>query len=258
MRMKTVITFILLAVLVSCQSRNKYCVSEEDMLYVKAKPSPSSNNFVYVNRFGSQRIPDPDKSKPEDEFVEAHEFSCGLALVRGYDKKWRYINRKGETVIEAPYDKCWSFGEFYESDLGFKELARVNNGIKRYGGMGWNEGGKYGLIDTKGRVVLPVEYDEIINFDEEDRSRWMIKKDSVWGLIDDKANIIVVPQYDKLNYLGGNAFVEKNNKTGMLDKNGKVIIPLQYDSIFRISKDTIQVFKKGVPMLMNGRGKQIK
>lgn len=79
----------------------------------------------------------------------------------------------------------------------------MNNGIKRWGGMGWNEGGKYGLIDTKGRVVLPVEYDEIINFDEEDRSRWMIKKDGVWGLIDDKAKIIITPQYDKLDYYRG-------------------------------------------------------
>jgi hypothetical protein len=256
--MKTIATLILLVAVCSCQLEMKYCVCEEDILYVKPKPSSDSRNFVYVNRFGRQRIPNPDLSKPSDEFMEAHEFSCGLALVRGYDKKWRYINSEGDTVIEAPYDKCWSFGEFYESDLGFKGLARVNNGIERWGGMGWNEGGKYGLIDTKGRVVLPVEYDEIINFDEEDRSRWMVKKDSVWGLIDDKAKIIVPPQYDKLNYFRGYAYVEKNKQSGMLDKNGKVIISLKYDSIFRISKDSIQVFKSGTSILMNAKGKVIK
>ena len=86
----------------------------------------------------------------------------------------------------------------------------------------------------------------------------MVKKDSVWGLIDDKAQIIVPPQYDKLNYFRGYAYVEKNNQSGMLDKNGKVIIPLKYDSIFRISKDSIRVFKYGTPMLMNAKGKVIR
>ncbi|WP_294627925.1 WG repeat-containing protein [uncultured Bacteroides sp.] len=185
--------------------------------------------------------------------MEAHEFSCGLALVRGYDKKWRYINRKGEVVIEAPYDKCWSFGEFYESALGFKGLARVNNGIEKFGGMGWNEGGKYGLINTRGKVVLPVEYEEIINFDEQDRSRWMIKKDGMWGLI----KLLVSPQYDKLDYYRGYACVEKQHRMGMIDKNGKVVIPLEYDSITRVSDNIIRAYKQGVPILMDRRGKVV-
>ncbi|WP_286151036.1 WG repeat-containing protein [Bacteroides acidifaciens] len=256
MRTLLVISVALLMV-ISCQSSKEYCICEDDMLYVKAKPSPSSHNFVFTDRFGRQRIPNPDLSKPSDEFMEAHEFSCGLALVRGYDKKWRYINRKGDTVIEAPYDKCWSFGEFYESDLGFNGLARVNNGIKRWGGMGWNEGGKYGLIDTKGRVVLPVEYDEIINFDEEDRSRWMIKKDGVWGLIDDKAKIIITPQYDKLDYYRGYACVEKQHRAGMLDKNGKVIVPLRYDSIVRLAGDSVRAYRQGIAVLINKKGKVV-
>lgn len=226
------------------------------MLYVKAKPSPGSRNFVYVDRFGRQKLPDPDTSTSKDEFMEAHEFSCGLALVRGYDGKWRYINRKGETVIDASYDWCWSFEEFYHSDLGLKGLARVNKGLKTppMTGTGWNDGGKYGLIDTKGKIILPVEYDEIINFDEADRRRWMIKKDSLWGMIDDKGKIIVSPYYDKLNYCGGYAYVEKRKQSGMLDRNGKVIIPLQYDSIFCVAKDTIRVFKNGTPVLMNAKG----
>lgn len=247
-----------IALLLSCQSNDrKYAVTEDEMLYVKAKPSPDSRNFVFVDRFGQQRIPHPDFSKRKDEFIEAHEFSYGLALVRGYDHKWRYINRKGETVIEASYDRCWSFGEFHYSGLGLKGLARVNNGATddSFRGSGWNEGGKYGLIDIKGRVVLPVEYEEIVNFNEHDRRRWSIKKEGVWGLMDDKAKVLVPPQFDKLKFMDGVVYVRKGNYEGILDKDGKVNVPLQYDSIGHISSDSIYAFKDGKAILMTLKGK---
>lgn len=261
--MKRVLFFLLVIVtLFACQTRGLYCASENEMLYVKRKPSPTEGYYVFVDRFGQQRVPNPDTSRMnrgKDEFMEANEFSCGLALVRDLEGKWRYIDRKGKTVIDADYDWCWSFEEFYHSDLGFRGLARVNNGLVKPSvtGLGTHDGGKYGLINTKGEIVLPIEYDEIMNFDELDRSRWMILKDSLWGLIDDKAKMVVTPQYDYMKYYHGYATVSKNNTWGLINKRGKEVIPLVYDSIAYTSSGSYHVVKEGSSMLLNARGKVV-
>lgn len=253
-----IILLFIMVTLFACQTRGRYCVSEDEILYVKRKPSPTEGYYVYTDRFGQQRIPNPDVLKPEDQFMEAREFSCGLAAVRDLQGRWRYINRKGDTVIGPTYDWCWSFEEFYGANLGLRGLARVNNGLRVPPvGIGWNEGGKYGLINTKGEIVLPVEYDEIMNFDQIDRSRWMIKKDSLWGLIDDKARVVVVPRYEDMKYYHGYATVSKNKKWGLINKRGKEVIPLENDSIAYISDGSYYVVKEGSSMFLNARGKAV-
>lgn len=95
--------------LAACASSVSYSVSEDEMLYVKRKPSPERGNYVFTDRFGSQRIPDPDSPDRKDIFLEAHEFSFGLALVKTKDGKWQYIDRKGNVVIAPDYNWviCW-------------------------------------------------------------------------------------------------------------------------------------------------------
>ena len=61
-----------------------------------------------------------------------------------------------------------------------------------------NETGKYGLIDSDGKVIIPFEYDSLGYYSEKGRT--------------------LVP-------------VEKNKKEGVFDMNGKVILPCEYDEI---------------------------
>lgn len=243
----------------ACASSGKYSVSEDEMLYVKRKPSPEQGNYVFTDRFGSQRIPDPESSKRKDVFLEAHEFSFGLALVKTKDGKWQYIDRKGNVVISPDYDTCLSFGEFSGAGLGFKELAIVNNGGNRtFPQSGWGGGGKYGLINTKGEVVLPVEYEEIQNFDNIDRTRWRIKKDGLYGFIDEKAKIVIPLQYTDARFFNkGLAPVQKNDKWGVINKKGRELVPLKYDKVAIFSNDSIQVFEKEKSFWINSKGQKI-
>lgn len=54
-------------------------MSESEILYVKRRPNPTEANYVFADRFGQKRIPNPDTSRlnrGKDEFAEANEFSC--------------------------------------------------------------------------------------------------------------------------------------------------------------------------------------
>lgn len=249
----------LCVLLAACASSGKYSVSEDEMLYVKRKPSLERENYVFTDRFGSQRIPDSDSPHKKDVFLEAHEFSFGLALVKTKDGKWQYIDRKGNVVIAPDYDTCLSFGEFSGAGLGFKGLAIVNNGGNRiFSQSGWGDGGKYGLINTKGEEVLPVEYEEIHNFGDIDRTRWRIKKDGLYGFIDEKAKIVIPLQYtDARFFTDGLAPVQKNGKWGVINKKGRELVPFKYDKVNIYSNDSIQVFEKEKSFWINSKGRKI-
>lgn len=245
--------------LTACASHGKYCVSEDEMLYAKRKPSPDRGHFVYVDRFGSQRIPDPNTPKKNEGFAEAHEFSSGLALVKDKNDKWSYIDRKGNIVIAPDYDNCLSFGEYYGAGLGFKELAIVNTkGDQVTFQLGFENGGKYGVINTKGEVVLPVEYEEIQNFGELDRTRWRVKKNGLYGFINEKAKVIIPLQYTDAHFFySGLAPVQKYGKWGVINKKGHEIVPLKYDKVEIWAKDSIKVFEKEKSFWINSRGKKM-
>ncbi|MFR9546668.1 MAG: WG repeat-containing protein [Rikenellaceae bacterium] len=76
-------------------------------------------------------------------YIEAHSFSCGLALVRNDNYEYSYINRNGESIV--------SFGAYKWCDTHFVYgYARVVN-----------NNNKWVIINTFGKVVTNNEYDKI-------------------------------------------------------------------------------------------------
>lgn len=99
------------------------------------------------------------------------------------------------------YDEIIAFGKRIE------ESAMVNIGGELYKGDAQNihfssgkytdlQGGKFGLVDSTGKEIVPPIYDGIDDFRE------------------------------------GMASVEVNNKFGFINKSGEVIIPLKYDFVY--------------------------
>ncbi len=76
-----------------------------------------------------------------------------------------------------------------------------------------DQGGMFGLIDIKGNVIIPNEYESIYF----DGSRAITKKNGLFGLIDIKGNIILPNEYDSLKPDGSKVFVSKNGKSETID-----------------------------------------
>lgn len=130
-------------------------------------------------------------------------FSEGLACVAsganekdGQPRRWTYIDRCGNTSIDGKF----SFG------LPFSEgLAPVAKGRWQTGMSPSLVAAKWGFIDKKGKVVVPLAYDEAHP------------------------------------YAGGMARVVSDEKTGFLDHSGKVAIEPKFSDADDFSEDLAAV-----------------
>ena len=81
-------------------------------------------------------------------YKEMYPFSCDLSMVRNQNYEYGYINQYNQQVIP--------FGEYRWCDSQFVcGYARV---LKYDAFEGKN---RWGIIDTKGNIILPLEYDKI-------------------------------------------------------------------------------------------------
>lgn len=167
---------------------DKYDVRNDDRLLI---PFKQNQKIGFVNQY-AEPIVEPKYDiihgdiKNESDLIRVGvRFSYGYAKPNGkvqtYDRyKWGIINSKGILILAPQYV------QIYISDD--KTLFSVKNREKGYGVINCNgdivipfgeysiidgytngyarvkKDGKWGIIDTTGRVVLSLEYDEIWNF----------------------------------------------------------------------------------------------
>ena len=96
--------------------------------------------------------------------------------------------------------------------------------------------GKYGYIDRKGKLVIPLRYDYAYSFSEGLARVYLHEQ---CGFID-KSGFQVIPfKYDNAwDYTEGLAAVVLNDKYGYIDMQGNEVIPLQYDYAYYFHNDT--------------------
>ena len=89
--------------------------------------------------------------------------------------------------------------------------------------------GKYGFIDTIGKVVVPCQYDDADSFSD---GFARVKKDGKWRYIDTTGKEVIPCQYDNgYSFNKGFVVVVKDMKFGFIDLTGKEVIPCEYDCV---------------------------
>ncbi|MCM1318075.1 MAG: WG repeat-containing protein [Bacteroides sp.] len=82
---------------------------------------------------------------------------------------------------------------------------------------------KWGLIDTNGKIVVPLAYDKI--FGPAD-GRWLFKINGKSGFMDYQGNIAIAPVYDDAHcFENGVAKVKKGDKWGAIAPSGRQVYP---------------------------------
>ena len=79
-----------------------------------------------------------------------------------------------------------------------------------------NKGEKWGAINDKGEIVVPLEFEYINHFSENIAQVTVNPKESFYGFIEREKG--------------------KHEKNGFIDNKGNVIIPLKYDSAKKFSE----------------------
>lgn len=144
--------------------------------------------------------------------------SDGLILAEE-DKKCFVYNASGKRIASLT-DRCAP---------PVNGIDGFHNGLARV-----EKKGKYGFIDKKGKIVIPVIYDQTGVFSED---LCPVKMKGKWGYINKSGKMLIDPQFE-MAYAFNNQFakVRKNGKVGIINREGKFHLPNEYDDIQEINE----------------------
>jgi hypothetical protein len=143
---------------------NWVILSPNDSLAVFSK----GHKRGYLNIFTGREVIPPT-------FNKAWVFSHGVAMVLQNDSIY-YINHAGERVVDLGFDMPDSENDF--------TLERGYCRVKR--------NGKYGAIDSTGRLCVPIEYDRVV---KSYRGFWEICLNNKWGVMNGSSQIVFPCKY---------------------------------------------------------------
>ena len=178
-------------------------------------------------------------------YRDAFAFRQGLAKVMEV-RDYIYINLKGEPVIQdfdadviEPSDNTYIVGvrkkcKYMVYDLNGNlldtyDLLRKN--LSDDAIFAVKKGGKWGYIDGYGKVIIPLEYEEVGNFSE---GLAAVRKDGKWGYINLKNEVVIPIEFTNRgvgSFKNGVATYYTDSGIGLINLKGEIIAEPKYDSI---------------------------
>jgi len=115
-------------------------------------------------------------------------------------------------------------------DTTGKEVIPVkydDMGYWGYGRIAVNVGGKWGYCDDEGKLVIPLQFDSARTFGD---GLAGVKRNGKWGFIDTTGTMMIGPGYEDVTKFGeGLCAVRVGKRWGYIDISGKMVIPPAYD-----------------------------
>lgn len=142
-----------------------------------------------------------------------HDNSTRFVRVRNHNK-WALLDGGGAEVTPFKYG---SFQWFY------RQLAIVEID------------GKYGIINSRGKEIVPCVYSSIEN-GADNKGQFIVKKGIYFGIIDSAGKTVAPVIYNRIivlhSFFAGKYRVMYQGKIGLLDgATKKIVIPCEYDDI---------------------------
>jgi hypothetical protein len=140
-----------------------------------------------------------DKTGKKVLDIDGSDFSEGFAFIKS-DRKYGFINKSGETVIQPQFD----FATFFYEGLVAVEIDD-----------------KWGFVDSNGKTIIPFQFDEVDEFSE---GLAGVRLKDKWGFIDKTGQTIIPFEYEATDgFENGIGSVKINDKWQYIEKSGKLI-----------------------------------
>jgi hypothetical protein len=115
--------------------------------------------------------------------------------------------------------------------------------------------GKYGFIDSRGRLRIANRYENAQSFSEQLAAIQILGK---WGFINHEDKIAIQPVYESTaSFVNGLAIVKQKGFYGVINKSGKLILPVRYQSVTILHNHRLLVKQDDVLGLADASGKLI-
>ena len=142
-----------------------------------------------------------------DELVEDYNTASLFLLPFRRDSLWGYIDDQGNERIKAQF-------EWAEPFEGGQALV--------------GKGGRTGTINRSGRVVVPIEYDELSDAVEGTRTA---ERAGRVGAVDSSGDVVVPMVFDEVGeFSQGLAYASRDGKHGYINPRGEEVIPFSFSS----------------------------
>jgi len=192
------------------------------------------------------QLPELEVNKIGNRIGDSSYFYSGLMKAGDYRNQNVFVTRNGQEVRFSEYDKVGVFFEglayavkgdkagFIDSTgkavvpVEWDDIRNVSSGIYQYKRVEKNK--MYGLIDRAGRLILPAEYENIGVTTE---GYFSFRKNGRYGLADSTGRIILPPEYSDIspNTSAGGLALRKDGLAGFASYSGAVIIPAEYETL---------------------------
>ncbi len=105
-------------------------------------------------------------------------------------------------------------------------------------------GDKFGLLDAKYNLIIPVEYDEVLSKRSGDIRH--VRNGDSYGLYNSKDKVIILDtKYQKINVFNSTSFAAKRDDKWALGSGNYLLTNAVYDSVACTSSTTFRVYKNG-------------
>jgi len=176
----------------------------------------------------------------EPKFDDASYFSEGLAAIE-VDGKWGFINKDGKIVIQPIYDRAYGFSE---------GLACV-----QFGTVGID--GQCGFIDKTGEMVIEPVFINAYSFSD-GLASVTCGSNVKSGYIDKTGKMVIEPVYSfAASFSDGLARVEKDGRYCFIDKLGKIVLEPTYPIVEDFSEGLCRFYIGRKYGLMDENGSHI-
>ena len=166
------------------------------------------------------------------EYIYVRHFDNGFGIIQGQDSLLGFTDKTGK-VIKPEYENVENFN-------GWKNaLVSKHN--------------KFGVINSDGKLIVPIEYD-FIDLENERRGICIIKKGEKYGLMNSKG-VFIKAEYEWAERIGDEYFIlKKNGKLGLAGKKG-IILNTEYENIKILDSKHFIVKINGKYGVINAKGK---
>lgn len=245
-------------------------IDEAGQYLVKPKFNSSYGCYTeFKEGFAPVSLGDPRKEKEKYGFLDTHgevTYFPGVTFLDGFREGLAFFKKNGLTgymdtdfkvVVKPKFKSAGNFyngraratdtrgREYYIDKTGRKLFANRDGGEFQNGYAFFKEKGKYGFIDTDGKVVIEPQFDFAQFFGD---GLANVKVRGKWGFVDETGRFVIEPQFDDAGeFSEGLARVAMNGKWGYIDKTGQIVVQYQFDK-------WVTWFEEGIsPVYLDGK-----